>query len=115
MNGICHVEIPCTDFEKMKNFYGDVFGWETEIIPNMDYATFKPPEGPGGGFNKQLKTTESGVMFYIEVADINESLKKVEGAGGKTVTPKTAISPEFGYFAIFTDSENNIIGLWAKK
>ena len=114
MNGICHVEIPCTDFEKMKKFYGDVFGWETQIIPEMDYAMFKAKDGPCGGFSKQLKTSETGILFYIEVEDIEAALKNVEGAGGKTVTGKTQISPEVGYFAIFTDSENNVIGLWAK-
>ena len=114
MNGICHVEIPCTDFEKVKKFYGDVFGWETQIIPEMDYAMFKVKDGPGGGFSKQLKVSGTGILFYIEVEDIEAMLKKVNDAGGKTVTAKTQISPEVGYYAIFTDSENNIIGLWAK-
>ena len=115
MNGICHVEIPCTDFEKVKKFYGDVFGWETQLMPEMDYAMFKAPDGIGGGFSKQLKTSETGILFYIEVEDIETTLKKVDGASGKTVTPKTQISPEVGYFAVFTDSENNVIGLWAKE
>ncbi len=115
MDGICHVEIPCTDFEKAKKFYGDVFGWETQIIPEMDYAVFKVKDGPGGGFSKQLKVSDSGILFYIEVEDIEAALKKVDTAGGKTVKGKTEISPEMGYFAIFTDSENNVNGLWAKK
>jgi predicted enzyme related to lactoylglutathione lyase len=114
MNGICHVEIPGTDFEKMRKFYGDIFGWETQLIPEMDYATFKTPDGIGGGFSKQLKTSDSGVLFYIEVEDIEATLKNIEGGGGKTVTPKTQISPEIGYFAVFTDIADNIIALWSK-
>ncbi len=114
MNGICHVEIPCTDFEKVKKFYSDVFGWETQIIPEMDYAMFKGKDGPGGGFSKQLKVSETGILFYIEVEDIEATLKKIDASGGTTITGKTQISPEIGYFAIFTDSENNIIALWAK-
>lgn len=114
MNGICHVEIPATDFEKMNKFYGDLFGWETQVIPEMDYATFKPPDGIGGGFSKQLKTADSGVLFYIEVEDIEATLKNIEGAGGKIVMPKTLISPEIGYSAVFTDVAGNSIALWSK-
>jgi len=115
MNGICHVEIPCTDYEKVTEFYGDVFGWESQIIPEMNYATFKTGDGPGGGFSKELKVSESGVLFYIQVEDIDASLKKIETAGGQMVKGKTPISPEFGFFGIFTDSEGNVIGLWAQK
>jgi predicted enzyme related to lactoylglutathione lyase len=115
MNGICHVEIPCTDYEKAKKFYGDAFGWEVEIIPEMDYAMFKGKDGPGGGFSKQLKVSDSGVLFYLEVEDIEAALKKVGDAGGQTVKEKTQISPDVGYFGIFTDSDGNVIGLWSQK
>jgi uncharacterized protein len=114
MNGICHIEIPCTDFEKAKNFYGGIFGWEIQVIPEMDYAMFKAPDGIGGGFSKQLKVSDSGILFYIEVEDIEVALKKAESAGGQIVKEKTQISPEIGYFGIFADSENNIMGLWSK-
>jgi uncharacterized protein len=115
MNGICHVEIPCTDFEKAKKFYGEVFDWEVQVIPEMDYAMFKGKNGPGGGFSKQLKVSDSGVLFYLEVEDIEAALKKVETAGGQMVKGKTQISPEVGYFGIFTDSDGNVIGLWSQK
>jgi predicted enzyme related to lactoylglutathione lyase len=116
MNGICHVEIPCKDFEKIRKFYGDVFGWETQTMAEMDYAMFKAPEGPGGGFSKQAKIApEAGVFIYIEVGDMDATLKKIETAGGKMVQPKTQISPDFGYYAVFHDIEGNMIGLWSKN
>lgn len=114
MNGICHVEIPCTDFEKMRKFYGNLFSWDIQVIPEMDYAMFNAPDGPGGSFSKQLKISDSGILFYIEVADVEKTLSDVASAGGKTVVDKTQISPEIGYYAVFTDVENNTIGLWAK-
>jgi predicted enzyme related to lactoylglutathione lyase len=116
MNGICHIEIPCTDLNKAAKFYGDVFGWETQIIPEMNYAMFKAPDGIGGGFSKDTKvSSEAGVMLYIEVEDIPAALKKIEAGGGKQIKEKTQISPEHGYFALFADGEGNMVGLWAKS
>jgi predicted enzyme related to lactoylglutathione lyase len=115
MNGICHIEIPCTDLNKAARFYGDVFGWETQMIPEMDYAVYKAPDGVGGGFSKSARISdEAGIMLYIEVEDIPATLKKIEASGGKQIKEKTRISPEHGYFGLFVDGEGNAVGLWSK-
>ena len=115
MHGICHVEIPCRDFEKTGKFYSAVFGWKVETAPGMDYAMFQTPEGVGGGFSKQAKiTAEPGVFIYIEVEDIKAALVKIEENGGRKITGRTQISPEFGYFGVFEDVEGNAIGLWSR-
>ncbi|MEW5925823.1 MAG: VOC family protein [Candidatus Zixiibacteriota bacterium] len=115
MHGFCHFEIPCTNFEKIGKFYTDVFGWNVQIIPEMDYAMFRTPSGPGGGFDKRYKISKDpGIVLYIEVEEVNAALKKIEAAGGKTIRPKTQISPEYGYYAFFGDIEGNTLGLWSK-
>lgn len=48
--------------------------------------------------------------FY---SSIDESLKAIEKAGGKVVTPKHSIG-EWGFIADFADPEGNIIALWEK-
>ncbi|PKK82408.1 MAG: hypothetical protein CVT49_13805 [candidate division Zixibacteria bacterium HGW-Zixibacteria-1] len=116
MNGFCHIEIPCIDFEKIGKFYTDVFGWNVQVIPEMNYAMFQAPSGPGGGFSKQSKIAkEAGIVLYIEVEEIGAALKKIEKAGGKTIRAKIQISPEIGYMGIFADVEGNSIGLWSKQ
>ncbi len=116
MKGICHVEFPCQDMEKAGKFYADVFGWEITPMPQIKYAMFKAPDGIGGGFNTQAKVSEKpGILLYIEVEDIEACLSSIEGHGGKQVQPKTQISPEHGYFALFADIEGNTVGLWAQK
>lgn len=116
MNGICHVEIPSKDFDKAKKFYGEVFGWECALMGEMDYMTFKPPDGVGGGFDKVLEIApKPGISIYIEVEDIEATIKKAEGLGGKCTKEKTQITPEYGYYAFLTDLEGNQIGLWAKS
>jgi len=38
-------------------------------------------------------------------------LDRIEKAGGKIIVPKTQISPEHGYMAVFIDTEGNRIAL----
>ncbi|UCD93673.1 MAG: VOC family protein [Candidatus Zixiibacteriota bacterium] len=116
MNGICHFEIPCSDLNKAVKFYGDIFGWKSQMIPEMDYAVFETPAGTGGGFSKDARvSSEAGIMLYIEVEDIPVIMKKIEASGGKQIKEKTQISPEHGYFGLFADSEGNMVGLWSKS
>ena len=115
MNGFCHIEIPSKDYEKASKFYKAVFGWETEMIPEMDYAMYKAPSGINGGFNKHLQlNSKAGVLLYIEVENIETTLKKIEENGGKEIQGKTEIAPEMGFTGLFTDSEGNNLGLWSK-
>ncbi len=114
MNGICHIEIPSVNLDRVSKFYGTVFGWESNYVKEMDYSMWKAPQGVNGGFSKQLKAApkDSGVLFYIEVTDIEVSLKNIETSGGKMVRAKTSI-PGIGHFAIFKDTEENDIGLFS--
>jgi hypothetical protein len=110
---ICHIEIFSKDLKTSKKFYEDIFGWEvkTELEGIPNYATFMDKGDMGGGFTDEVE----GIFFYIEVDDIDETLKQIENAGGKTEVPKTRISDEIGYAGIFTDPSGTRIGLWSKK
>ena len=50
-------------------------------------------------------------MIYVGVSSIDDSIKKVQAAGGKIVTPKTPI-PGMGAYARISDTEGNVIGLF---
>ncbi|OQX92767.1 MAG: hypothetical protein B6D58_01335 [candidate division Zixibacteria bacterium 4484_95] len=116
MNGICHIEIPSKDFGKAKKFYGNVFNWQFDEAKEMNFLTFKTPDGVNGGFSRTLEIAQKpGIVFYIEVASIDETIKKTEEVGGKCSVGKTQISSEFGYFAMLSDLEGNTIGLWSKN
>lgn len=116
MNGFCHVEIPSKDYEKASAFYNAVFGWETEMIPEMEYAMYKAPSGINGGFNKHLELNiHAGVLLYIEVEAIEATSKKIEENGGAIAQGKTEIAPGMGFIALFSDAEGNNLGLWSKE
>jgi predicted enzyme related to lactoylglutathione lyase len=113
MHGFCHFEIPTTDSSKSGDFYAKLFGWKLDAS-TPDYTMFTTPDDEGGGFTTMSKPTNNGVIMYIEVEDIDAKLREIEAAGGKKVKPKAGISPEFGFYALFTDPSGNIMGLWGR-
>jgi predicted enzyme related to lactoylglutathione lyase len=114
MHGFGHTEIPTTDLQKSKEFYSKIFGWKmSEDMPG--YVLFRTGADQGGGFTTENKPTKDGVVLYIEVDDIAKKLAEIEAAGGKKLKDKTAISPEFGFYGLFTDPCGNIMGLWSRK
>ena len=110
---IVHVEISAKDLAAASKFYAELFGWEIQPMPEMNYATFSPgKEEVGGGFNPVSEENPAGtVLVYIDTEDIEASLAKAESLGGKTLVPKTEI-PGMGWFAVFSDLTGNSIGLY---
>ena len=120
-NAISWFEIPAIDLNRAQKFYEAIF--DIQMIP-LDTANFQmrmfPIEdmmnGIGGaimkaeGFYKPSAT--DGPLVYLNAnPDVQIVLDKIEVAGGKIVVPKTQISPEYGYMAVFTDTEGNRIAL----
>ena len=120
-NAISWFEIPATDLVRAQKFYEEIMG--IKLIP-MDMPDIKmrmfpiddPANGVGGavvdsaGFHRASGT--EGILIYLNGnPDVQIILNKVPGAGGKVLVEKTVISPEFGYMAVFIDTEGNRIGL----
>ena len=113
MHGFCHIEIPTIDAKKSAAFYKKIFDWEiNEGDPN--YLQFTTPDKEGGGFATTSKPTTDGIILYIQVEDIEKKLTEIENAGGKTVKGKTGISPEYGFFGLFSDPSGNLLGVWSR-
>ena len=56
-------------------------------------------------------TPDERTRTYIMVDSITESLKRIERAGGKVITPRTDIGPGMGAFGAFTVPVGNEFGL----
>jgi uncharacterized protein len=124
MDKVVHFEITVDDTARAKEFYGSIFDWElndADMGGGITYTTIttvpvdqqRMPKEPGainGGFTGRSSETEHPVIT-IQVASIDDTLKKIEAGGGKSVTPRTPI-PGMGAFAYFKDSEGNTVGLW---
>lgn len=120
-NAISWFEIPATDIDRAQKFYETVF--QIKMQP-MDFQQTKmrmfpiddPMKGIGGtlidsgGFHKPSAT--DGPLIYLNGnPNVQIFLDRVEAAGGKITLPKTEISPEYGYMALFLDTEGNRIAL----
>ena len=121
MDKVVHFEIPFDNKQRAMDFYSKAFGWQLQDMPEMNYVMantvatgpdYRPTE-PGainGGLFQRPKEAPSPVM-YIGVASVDEAIKKVTSAGGKVVTPKTAI-PGMGAYGRVSDTEGNVVGLF---
>jgi predicted enzyme related to lactoylglutathione lyase len=119
-HAISWFEIPTTDIDRAQKFYETIF--DMQMIP-MDNPHIQmrlfPTENMGnvGGsivFNKDFykpSQTDGPIIYLNANPDVQIVLDRIEAAGGKIAVPKTQISPEYGYMAIFIDSEGNRVAL----
>ena len=123
MDKVVHFEIPTDDVARASQFYRSIFGWDLQDMSGqgMDYTIVmtvpvddqQMPTERGainGGMMKRSDDTPSPVIT-IEVASIDDAMKRIEGGGGRVVHPRQEI-PGMGAFAYFKDSEGNTMGLW---
>lgn len=112
MPTVVHFEIPADDISRAKKFYSELFGWEVNEIPKMEYWLITTSgEKPVGGGMMKRQHPQQAITNYIDVTSVNDYAAKIEKLGGKVIVPKTAV-PDMGYFAICLDTENNPFGLW---
>lgn len=120
-NMISIVEIPVTDFSRAVKFYQAILGvtiQEVEmggvtmgILPN-DEGTVNVVLAKGSDY----KPTMDGAVLYLQAGnDLQPMLDKVSQHGGQVIVPKTEISPEMGFFALFIDTEGNKLGLHSAR
>jgi len=119
-NPIGWFEIHVKDFDNARKFYGSIFDWEfkpSQGMKSLYWNIFTGEGSVGGGFMKKENSSHDGnaVIIYVEVSNINETLKLVTDNGGKINTEKTLINETAGSFALFNDIDGNLIGLWSKN
>ena len=109
---ICYLEIPANRAEDSAHFYSNIFGWKVRERGDGNLA-FDDTGGVSGTWVKEGDwTPDERTRTYIMVDSIAESLKQIENAGGRVLTPRTDIGPNMGAFAAFTDPVGNEFGLY---
>ena len=84
MPRVVHFEIYGEQPDKLIEFYSQIFNWTFEKWGDMEYWIIKTGEGPGidGG----LGTHKNPSVNTIDVPNVDEYLKKIKHAGGKSLT-----------------------------
>ena len=122
MDKVVHFEIPFDNGERATKFYKEVFNWQMQSIPEMNYTMVHTvkidknnmPTEPGainGGMYKRDKNSSKSPVLVIDVSSVDKYAKKIEKAGGKVTRQKTKVG-DMGFYAQVADTEGNIIGIW---
>jgi predicted enzyme related to lactoylglutathione lyase len=108
---ICYIEIPATDIQRSSEFYHAVFGWE--IRQRGDGSTaFDDGVGEvsGAWVLGRPPAAEPGLMVYVMVDSVAETVETVIANRGEIVQPIGVDAPEIT--ARFRDPGGNVIGLY---
>jgi uncharacterized protein len=109
---VVHFEIGCRDSAKTKEFYKKMFDWKIEAFGPAAMISAESG-GVGGHISTLGHEPFHYTIFYVDVEDVAEALKKAESLGGKTLVPPVDIPN--GTFAWMQDPEGNTVGLWKAK
>jgi hypothetical protein len=108
--GVSYLRIPSVNVAGSAAFYCDVFGWELRGDP----AAPSFSDGTGhviGHWRTDLPAVgAAGVLPYIYVTDLDDTLLKVAEHGGKIVSAPYAEGSL--WIASITDPAGNVIGIW---
>lgn len=119
---VVHFEIIGTDPERLRSYFGELFGWEfdtsapvaAEVSEPDNYGFVAPVTtgdvtgiagGVGGGAGY-----DGRVLFYIGVPDVEAALQRAERLGGKRQMGP-ARAPTGLVVGHFTDPEGHLIGV----
>jgi predicted enzyme related to lactoylglutathione lyase len=122
-NSLNWFEIPALETSRAKKFYETIFDikMETQEMMGMEMTFFPYDMGASNGKvsgalvkGDMHKPSMDGAMVYLNAnPSIQTVIDKIESAGGKVLMPRTQISPEIGYMALFADTEGNRMALHA--
>jgi len=116
-NLISIVEIPTDDFIRAVAFYQSILDVAIEevdmggvrmgvILSIEDTVSVVLVKGD------DYKPSLHGPLIYLNAGDgMQPMLEKIQSNGGEVIVPKSEISPDMGFFALFTDTEGNKLGL----
>jgi uncharacterized protein len=108
--GVSYLQIPSQDVPQSAEFYRAVFGWRLRGDPEAPGFS----DGTGhviGHWHTDLPAAgKAGVLPYIYVAHLDDTLRKATERGAELVTPPY---PEGNLrIATIRDPAGNVIGIW---
>ena len=119
---VVHFEVIGKDPERLRRYFGDLFGWEFDTPSPVAQAVSAPDSygflelltsedgtgirgGVGGG-----PSYESHALFYVGVPNVEAALQRAEQLGGKRVMGPVT-SPSGLVVGHFTDPEGTLLGV----
>ena len=97
-------------------FYADLFGWEYETFKpgEIDYEMVKANGQLHGGFGSPPGNPPAQWMGHVLVTDVDETVLRAEGAGGKILAEPMDM-PEVGRMAVIADPQGAVIAAFSPQ
>ncbi|GAB1348946.1 VOC family protein [Ignavibacteriales bacterium] len=115
-------EIPVKDMNRAKRFYEEIFNIELSIISfgghDMAFFPSSSMEQISGALVQgpdYTPSSEGSLIYFSGNPDLQKVLNRIPDAGGVILLPKREISPEYGFMALFMDTEGNRLALHSLK
>ncbi|MEP7115615.1 MAG: VOC family protein [Ilumatobacteraceae bacterium] len=113
------VDLSTSDQAAAKSFYEGLFGWTYDDAPIGDDVVYSMALVGGSTVaaiaSQQVEQAAAGVpphwQMYITVANVDETVKSVEGAGGSVHVPPFDVM-NAGRMAVITDPSGAFFMLW---
>ncbi|WP_112247415.1 VOC family protein [Kribbella monticola] len=121
-NAIVHFEIVGADPNRLREYYGSLFGWQFAVGDTVSGSVSEPGNygfvdgsttGDGAGLNGGVGGGAGfapKALFYVGVDEVEAALRQAEELGGTRVFGPEG-KPGFLVVGQFTDPEGNLIGV----
>jgi predicted enzyme related to lactoylglutathione lyase len=116
---LAHFSVNVDDMARAQAFYAGAFGWQFHAYGPPGFFMVEPGPSeikpvPNVGSIQMRRSLLPDVKMHgfectIAVADIDETISKVEALGGKIVMAKCTL-PSIGHLIFLQDTEGNLLG-----
>ena len=123
-NPVVWFEIYVQDMQRAKKFYESVLAIRLQkledpgpgILGMWSFPSQKDGFGATGALAKMegVPSGGNGTIVYFTCTDCAVEAKRASSSGGKVMKDKFSIG-QYGYIALVTDTEGNVIGLHSMK
>jgi predicted enzyme related to lactoylglutathione lyase len=114
---VVHFEIIGSDAERLREYYGGLFGWEFQTDNPMNYGlvtregnTNADGIGIGGGVGAAPEGYRGHITFYVEVPDVEAALARAERLGGSRMMGPEQVM-EGVEIGLFMDPDGHVVGV----
>jgi hypothetical protein len=111
-NPVIQWQVITREPEKHSGFYATVFGWKINADNPLGYRMVDPDSAKGipGGFWPAPPEAQAFVQLFIEVSNIEETVRRVTDSGGSVLIPPQTL-PAGEQMAILRDPLGISFGL----
>jgi uncharacterized protein len=108
-------DLASPDLAGSKAFYAALFGWEAFTVPQPEaggYTLFSLGGKQVAGVGPIMSEGQPPAwMTYVNVTDVDGTVKKIADAGGNVVMAPMDVMDQ-GRMAVFSDPTGAVLGLW---